>query len=106
MPPREPRPVAPAGPTAAMPGVAKGAGKGRSAARPRRRLPNGCRGYNHLEGLLQIANQIRLVLDTDREAQQGVLDLGLGPRDTGVRHLPGVLDQRLHAPEADGELED
>src|SRR5215211_513987 len=103
MPQREPRPVAPVSSTGAMPTVATDMGRGGSAARPRK-LPDGRRGYDHLQGLLQITDEIRFVLDADREAEQGVLDLGLGAGDAGVRHLTGVLDQRLDASEADGKL--
>src|SRR5829696_4698721 len=105
MPQREPRPLAPVGSTGAMRTVATDMGRGGSAARPRK-LPDGRRGYDHLQGLLQITDEIRFVLDADREAEQGILDLGLGAGDAGVRHLPRVLDQRLDAPEADSELED
>src|SRR5215216_8059679 len=76
------------------------------AATVGRRLTNGRRGYDHLESLLQIADEIGFVLDADGEPEQGVFDLGHGTRDAGVRHLSGVLDQRPLATETDGKLED
>src|SRR5207244_5921535 len=74
---------------------------------------NGCaavrRSARGVERALEIAAQVALVLDADRQPDEAVGDAERGApigRDARVRHDRGVLDQRLDAAERLGERED
>ena len=61
--------------------------------------------HGSAERLLQIADQIGGVLDTDRETHQILGDFEFGPGGGGVRHRAGMLDQRFDPAQRLGECE-